>query len=124
MGGETIFTEDSENTLKTPKIVDVKEPTLNDADCGKKPTLTIPEVEGVNYIVKEEQNKYVVEAEINEGYINIDQNDKWDLNYQVQPCPIDTLPTTGNNALVIAMSLVTLLTITGIGINLRKNYLN
>lgn len=102
------------------------EPTLTEVkDCDKLPEVITSEQDGIDWDVKhdEKNSMYIVTAVLKDNYTNHENNKlKWELKYQVNPCPI--MPTTGNQSLfyVLMVGLIGAIGLTSkVVLNSRKH---
>lgn len=73
-----------------------QEPTLSDVPCDTVPEVILPETEGIEYVVTDIENGYLVEAVALDGY-EITNPQTWTLLYQIEACKIPEIPGEENN---------------------------
>lgn len=87
-------------TLVTPL-----QPILSSPDCDQKPIVILPEILGVEYIVEETADSYVITAIASNGFVLESSSEwRWMLPYSTEQCPVNPepgiLPETGSNQLI------------------------
>ena len=89
-GGQ--FKADAKLTITEVPLTEVTPvaPVLGEAECGVEPTVTIPEVEGVEYTQTRDGDLVTVTATAKEGYVIAENAPvEWIFSVAAEPCPVE-----------------------------------